>query len=62
VGKMLTPAGNPVQKIEAGAYVNAQQNWDDAYVEYFSANPALHAALTNLTITALPQLVNDTRV
>lgn len=62
VGKMLTPAGNPVQKITGGAYVNAQQNWDDAYVEYFSANPALHAALTNLTITALPQLVNDTRV
>lgn len=62
VGKMLTPAGNPVQKIESGAYVNAQQNWDDAYVEYFSANPALNAALTNLTITSLPQLVNDTRV
>lgn len=62
VGKMLTPAGNPVQKIESGAYVNAQQNWDDAYVEYFSANPAQHAALTNLTITSLPSLVNDKRV
>lgn len=62
VGNMLTPAGQPVQKISGGAYVNAQVNWDDAYVEYFSPNPALNAALTNLTITSLPQLVNDTRV
>lgn len=61
-GAMNMPAGEYVQKIASGAYVNAQQKWDDEYVEYFSPNPALNAALTNLTITALPQLVTDTRV
>lgn len=62
VGKMLTPAGDYVQKIQGGNYANAQQRWDDEYVEYFSPNPALNAALTNLTITGLPMLVNDKRV
>lgn len=54
--------GDYVRKISGGAYANAVQKWDDEYVEYFSPNPALNAALTNLTVTSLPQLVNDTRV
>lgn len=62
VGKMLTPGGDYIQKISSGSYVNSQQRWDDEYVEYFSPNPALNAALTNLTITSLPMLVTDTRV
>jgi hypothetical protein len=59
---MLTPAGEYLQKITSGAYANAQQKWDAEFVEYFSPNPALNAALTQLTITSLPTLKDDTRV
>lgn len=62
VGKMITPAGDYVQKISSGAYANAQQRWDDAYLEYFSPNPALNAGLTALTFSGLPLLVDDTWV
>lgn len=62
VGKMLTPGGDYIQKIASGSYVNAQQRWDDEYVEYFSPNPALNAALTNLTIVTGVTLANDKRV
>jgi len=62
MGSMLTPAGNYVQKVSASGYLNAQQKCDDAYVEYFSPNPALNAALTALTFTSLPLLVEDTWV
>lgn len=59
---MITPAGDYVQKISSGAYANAQQRWDDAYLEYFSPNPALNAGLTALTFSGLPLLVDDTWV
>lgn len=62
VGKMLAQPTDYMMKIAGGAYVNAQQRWDDDYVEYFSANPAQNAALRNLTTSGLPLLVNDTRV
>lgn len=62
VGKMITPAGDYVQKVGTDGYLNAMTRWDDAYVEYFSPNPALNAGLTNLTFTSLPLLVEDTWV
>jgi hypothetical protein len=62
VGAMLTPGGNYLQKISSGAYKNAQQRWDDAYLEYFSPNPALNAGITALTFSSLPLLKDDTWV
>jgi len=62
VGKMLTPAGDYVQKVGTDGYLNAQTRWDDEYVEYFSPNPALNAGLTALTFSSLPLLVEDTWV
>lgn len=62
VGKMLTPAGDYVQKINSSGYLNAQQRWDDEYLEYFSPNPAQNAAMTALTYAGLPLLKDDTWV
>jgi hypothetical protein len=61
-GKMITPAGDYVQKVDGDGYKNAQTRWDDAYLEYFSANPAMNSGLTNLTFSSLPLLVEDTYV
>lgn len=58
-GAMLTPAGDYVQKIASGAYVNAQQRWSDDYLEYLSPNPAKNSAFTALTFSGLPLLYND---
>jgi hypothetical protein len=63
VGKMITPAGDYVQKVDATlGYLNSQQRWDDAYLEFFSPNPAQNAGLTALTFASLPLLVEDTYV
>lgn len=59
-GAMLTPAGDYLQKISSGAYVNAQQRWSDDYLEYVSPNPAKNAGFTALTFSGLPLLANDT--
>lgn len=61
-GKMLTPAGDYVQKINSSGYLNSQQRWDDEYLEFFSANPALNASMSALTFSGLPLLVDDTWV
>jgi hypothetical protein len=58
-GAMLTPAGEYVQKIASGAYVNAQQRWSDDYLEYLSPNPAKNSGFTALTFSGLPLLKDD---
>jgi hypothetical protein len=60
-GKMLTPAGDYVQKIVNGNYANAQQKWSDDYLEYLSPNPAKNSAMTALSFTTsnMPLLSND---
>lgn len=58
-GAMLTPAGDYVQKISGGAYINAQVAWSDDYLEYLSDNPARNSGFTALTFSGLPLLVND---
>lgn len=61
-GRAITPHGEYVPKITSSGYANAQQRWDDAYLEFFSPNPALNAACSALTFTNLPLLVDDTWV
>lgn len=56
-GAMLTPAGQFVQKISSGEYANAQQSWDDDYLEYLSDQPFKNAGFTALTFTGLPGLL-----
>lgn len=58
-GAMLTPAGDYVQKIASGAYVNAQQRWSDDFLEYLSDNPAKNSGFTALTFSGLPLLKDD---
>lgn len=58
-GAMLVPAGDYIQKIASGAYINAQAAWSDDYLEYFSDNPAKNCGFTALTFSGLPLLVND---
>lgn len=60
-GPTMTPAGSWIQKIASGEYYNAQQAWDDDFVEYCSPNPARNAGMTNLSFSSLPGLlVNST--
>lgn len=56
-GAMLTPAGEFVQKISGGVYANAQQSWDDDYIEYLSDMPFKNAGFTALSFTGLPGLL-----
>lgn len=56
-GAMLTPAGQFVQKISSGEYANAQQSWDDDYLEYLSDEPHKNAGFTALTFSGLPGLL-----
>lgn len=58
-GAMLTPGGDFIQKISSGAYANAQQQWDDDYLEYLSDAPHQNSAMTALTFSGLPLLVNN---
>lgn len=58
-GAMLTPAGEYVQKIADGAYINAQQRWSDDYLEYLSDNPAKNSGFTALSFSGLPLLSAD---
>jgi len=58
-GAMLTPAGEYVQMIASGVYVNGQQRWSDDYLEYLSDNPAKNSGFTALTFSGLPLLSAD---
>lgn len=58
-GAMLTPAGEFVQKIAGGAYINSQTAYSDDYIEYLSPNPARNSGFTALTFSGLPLLSND---
>lgn len=58
-GAMLTPGGDFIQKISGGVYANAQQQWDDDYLEYLSDTPHMNSAFTALTFSGLPLLVNS---
>ncbi len=56
-GAMLVPAGQFVQKISGGEYANAQQSWDDDYLEYLSDQPHKNAGFTALSFSNLPGLL-----
>lgn len=56
-GAMLTPAGKPVQKVSGGEYANAQQQWDDDYIEFLTDRPHLNGGFTNLSFSGLPGLL-----
>jgi hypothetical protein len=56
-GAMLVPAGQFVQKISGGAYANAQQSWDDDYLQFLSPMPFKNAGFTNLTVPSVGTLV-----
>jgi hypothetical protein len=58
-GAMLMPAGDYVQKISGGAYINAMERYSDDYLEYLSPNPAKNSAFTALTFSGLPLLKDD---
>lgn len=59
-GAMLTPAGEPVQKVGTLGYYNAQVSWTDDYLEYLSTNPAANGGFTALAFSGLPgMLVNS---
>ena len=58
-GAMLTPAGEYVQKITGGVYANAQQSWDDDFLEYLSDQPFKNAGFTALSFSGLPGLLKD---
>lgn len=58
-GEMLMPAGNYVQKISGGQYVNAMERFSDDYLEYLSPNPAKNSGFTALTFSGLPLLKDD---
>lgn len=59
-GAMLVPAGEFVQKISGGEYANAQQSWDDDYLENICEMPFKNAGFTALAFAGLPgQLVNS---
>lgn len=55
-GAMLVPAGEWVMKIAGGEYANAQQSWDDDYVEFVCQEPFRNAGFTALSFTGLPGL------
>lgn len=55
-GAMLVPAGDFVQKIAGGVYANAQQSWDDDFVEFLSDQPFRNAGFTALAFAGLPGL------
>lgn len=58
-GAALTPHGEFVPKITGGVYANAQQQWDDDYLEYLSDAPHQNSAFTALTFTGLPLLKDN---
>lgn len=58
-GAMLMPAGTFVQKISSGVYANAEQSWDDDYLENISTQPFKNAGFTALSFSGLPGLLVD---
>ena len=60
-GALQTPAGEYIQKIDGGVYANAQQSWDDDFLEFVSPNPFVNTGFTALNFAGLPgQPVNNT--
>lgn len=56
-GAMLVPAGQFVQKVAGGVYANAQQSWDDDYIENLSDQPFKNAGFVSLSFSGLPGLL-----
>ncbi len=56
-GAMLVPAGEYVQKVSGGEYANAQQAWQDDYIEFMSNRPFMNSGFTALTFSGLPGLL-----
>ena len=46
-----------MQKVSGGEYANAQQQWDDDYIEFLTDRPHLNAGFTALSFTGLPGLL-----
>lgn len=58
-GRMLTPGGDFIQKVTSSGYANAQQQWDDDFLEFLTDEPHKNSAFTALTFNGLPLLVNS---
>jgi hypothetical protein len=58
-GRMLTPQGEFVPKISSGVYANAQQQWDDDFLEYLTDSPHENSCMSALTFSGLPGLLKD---
>lgn len=57
IGIMLTMPGEYQLKVSSSGYANAQQSWDDQYLEFISDQPFRNSGFTALAFSGLPGLL-----